>query len=186
MSNGTIKPMLSGRIALVTGGGSGIGRVTAQAFAAAGAAVMLADVDQAGGEETATLIRNQGGEAAFTHADVTSSDAVAALVETTVKRFGRIDCAFNNAGISGVFASIVDYPEDVFDRVIAINLKGVWLCMKHEIPAMLDQGGGVIVNTASVAGLGGSPDLAAYTASKHAVVGLTKSAALGYVTRTFE
>jgi NAD(P)-dependent dehydrogenase (short-subunit alcohol dehydrogenase family) len=174
---------LSGRVALVTGGASGIGRAAALAFAAAGAAVMLADIDEAGGEETLALIRAQGGEAAFTRADVAVSDEVATMVAATVARFGRLDCAFNNAGVEGVLASIVDYPEEVFDRVIAINLKGVWLCMKHEIPVMLAQGGGAIVNTASTAGLTGSARLAAYTASKHAVVGLTKSAALGYVTR---
>lgn len=174
---------LAGRSALVTGGGSGIGRATALAFAQAGAAVMVADSNPAGAEETLHLIRGQGGEAAFVRADVSVRADVAAMVATTVERFGRLDCAFNSAGIAGVLASFVDYPEEVFDRVLAINLKGVWLCMRHEIQVMLEQGGGAIVNAASISGLRGSADVSAYVASKHAVVGLTASAALGYAAR---
>jgi NAD(P)-dependent dehydrogenase (short-subunit alcohol dehydrogenase family) len=174
---------LAGRVALVTGGGSGIGRATALAFAAAGAAVMAADIDPVGGEETVQLVQEQGGTANFVRADVTVSADVAAMVAATVARFGRLDCAFNNAGIAGVIASLADYPEEVFDRVLAVNLKGVWLCMRHEIPVMLEQGGGAIVNMASVSGLKGSADVSAYVASKHGVVGLTKSAALGYAAR---
>ena len=168
------------RVALVTGAASGIGRATALAFAASGASVMLADIDTAGGEETRQLIRDQGGEAAFIRVDVAVDAEVAAMVSATVERFGRLDYAFNNAGIEGVVSSVVDYPEEVFDRVTAINIKGVWLCMRHEIPVMLEQGGGAIVNTASIAGLGGNAHVIAYTASKHAVIGMTKSAALGY------
>jgi NAD(P)-dependent dehydrogenase (short-subunit alcohol dehydrogenase family) len=167
------------RVALVTGAASGIGRATALAFAATGAAVMLADVDTDGGEETRQLIRDQGGEAVFMRVDVAVNADVAAMVATTADRFGRLDYAFNNAGIEGVVASVVDYPEEVFDRVSAVNIKGVWLCMRHEIPVMIEQGGGAIVNTASIAGLGGNPHVIAYTASKHAVIGMTKSAALG-------
>ena len=145
-----------------------------------GASVMLADIDTDGCEETRQLIHDQGGEAAFMRVDVAVDAEVAAMVAATVDRFGRLDYAFNNAGIEGVVASIVDYPEEVFDRVSAINIKGVWLCMRHEIPVMVEQGGGAIVNTASIAGLGGNANVIAYTASKHAVIGMTKSAALGY------
>jgi NAD(P)-dependent dehydrogenase (short-subunit alcohol dehydrogenase family) len=168
------------KVALVTGAASGIGRATALAFAAAGASVMLADVDTAGGEETGQMIHDQGGEAAFMRVDVAVDAEVAAMVAATVERFGRLDYAFNNAGIEGVVASVVDYPEEVFDRVSAVNIKGVWLSMRHEIQVMLEQGSGAIVNTASIAGLGGNAHVIAYTASKHAVIGMTKSAALGY------
>jgi len=166
------------RVALVTGAASGIGRATALAFAATGASVMLADIDTDGGEETRALIRDQGGNAAFMRVDVAVDAEVAAMVAATVEQFGRLDWAFNNAGIEGVVSSIVDYPEEVFDRVSAVNIKGVWLCMRHEIPVMIEQGGGAIVNTSSIAGLGGNPHVIAYTASKHAVIGMTKSAAL--------
>jgi NAD(P)-dependent dehydrogenase (short-subunit alcohol dehydrogenase family) len=168
------------KVALVTGAASGIGRATALAFAASGASVMLADIDTAGGEETRQMIHDQGGEAAFMRVDVAVDAEVAAMVAATVERFGRLDYAFNNAGIEGVVASVVDYPEEVFDRVSAVNIKGVWLSMRHEIPVMVEQGGGAIVNTASIAGLGGNAHVIAYTASKHAVIGMTKSAALGY------
>jgi NAD(P)-dependent dehydrogenase (short-subunit alcohol dehydrogenase family) len=171
------------RVALVTGAGSGIGRATALAFATAGTAVMLADNNAATGEETLHLVREQGGEAEFRQVDVALNAEVAGLVAATVERFGRLDWAFNNAGIEGVITSVVEYPEEMFDRVIDVNVKGVWLCMRHEIPVMLGQGGGAIVNTASVAGLAGNPHVIAYTASKHAVIGLTRSAALGYAAR---
>jgi NAD(P)-dependent dehydrogenase (short-subunit alcohol dehydrogenase family) len=168
------------RVALVTGAASGIGRATALAFAATGAAVMLADIDTDGGEETRQLINDRGGDAAFMRVDVAVDAEVAAMVTATIERFGRLDYAFNNAGIEGVVSSIVDYPEEVFDRVTAVNIKGVWLSMRREIPVMRDQGGGAIVNAASIAGMGGNPHVIAYTASKHAVIGMTKSAALGY------
>lgn len=171
---------LAGRSALVTGAASGIGRASALAFAAAGAAVMLADIDVAGGQETLELIRTQGGAATFRRCDVTDNADAAALVAATSTEFGRLDCAFNSAGIAGVITPMADYPEAVFDQVMAINVKGVWLCMQAEIRAMLAQGGGAIVNAGSISGLRGSADVAAYVASKHAVVGLTKSAAKGY------
>ena len=174
---------LAGRSALVTGAASGIGRATALAFAAAGAALMLADVDLAGGEATVELVRAGGGTAVFQRTDVTSAAEVEAVVAATVARFGRIDCAFNCAGIAGVITPLADYPEEVFDRVMAVNVKGVWLCLQHQIRAMLAQGGGAIVNAASISGLRGSADVAAYVASKHAVVGLTTSAARGYAAR---
>lgn len=171
---------LRNRVALVTGAGGGIGRATALAFAATGASVMVSDINSDAGEETVGLIRDSGGDGAFVAVDVTSGASVEAMLAATMERYGRIDCAFNNAGIEGVLTPLVEYPEDIFDRVIATNLKGVWLCMQHEIPLMLAQGGGAIVNNASVAGLGGNAHASAYTASKHGVIGLTKSAAIGY------
>jgi NAD(P)-dependent dehydrogenase (short-subunit alcohol dehydrogenase family) len=178
----TINPdALAGRVALVTGAGSGIGRATAIAFAAAGARVAVSDVVTEGGEETVRLIRETGGDAMFIRADVSQAGDVAALVRATVERYGRLDCAHNNAGIGGgtlgTPLAFSDYPEETFDRVIAINLKGVWLCLKEEIRQMLPQGGGAIVNTASIAGLIGGFG-AAYTASKHGVIGLTRQAAI--------
>jgi len=168
-----------GKVALVTGAGSGIGRATALAFARAGARVLAADISDAAGAETAAMIRQTGGEAISTETDVASTAAVAAMVETAVATFGRLDFAFNNAGISGGRPGIDDFDEDIYDRVLAINAKGVWLGMKYEIPAMLRTGGGAIVNMASVAGLTGVGAFA-YTASKHAVIGLTKAAAARY------
>ena len=171
---------LAGKVALVTGAGSGIGRASALAFAHAGATVVVSDVDDAGGQETVRLLTSAGHAASFIRADVSQAEDVAALVSATVEECGRLDCAHNNAGIEGEWALLASYPDEAFDRVIAVNLKGVWLCLKHEIEQMLAQGSGVIVNTASVAGLIGSPYLPAYAASKHGVVGLTRAAALGY------
>ena len=172
---------LEGKIALVTGGGSGIGQATSLTFAREGAKVVVADVNADGGEETVTQIKVAGGDAFFVHADVSRASDVEAMVKTAVQTFGRLDCAFNNAGIEGMLAPIHEYSEDVWDRVISINLKGVWLCLKYEIAQMLEQGGGAIVNTASTAGLVGSGSgLSAYVAAKHGVVGLTKTAALEY------
>lgn len=171
---------VQGKVALVTGGASGIGRATALAFAREGAKVLVSDVVVAGGEETVVLIKAAGGEAQFVKADVAKPAEVDALVAKVVAAHGRLDCAFNNAGIEGAMTSTVDCTEENWDRTIAVNLKGVWLCMKAEIAQMLKQGGGAIVNTASVAGLVGFAGLPAYVASKHGVVGLTKTAALEY------
>jgi NAD(P)-dependent dehydrogenase (short-subunit alcohol dehydrogenase family) len=171
--------LVEGKIAVVTGGGSGIGRAAAVAFAREGASVVVADVDVAGGEETAAMV---GEAATFVACDVTSADDVQALVRRCVELHGRLDCAFNNAGISGALAPTNELSEEDFDRTIAVNLKGVWLCMKHEIAQMLAQGGGgAIVNTSSGAGILGVPYTSAYTASKHGVVGLTRSVALEVV-----
>ncbi|HLZ72903.1 MAG TPA: SDR family oxidoreductase [Dehalococcoidia bacterium] len=171
---------LAGKVALVTGGGSGIGRESSFAFARAGAKVVVADVDEVGGEQTVRRIEDTGGAAAFVRCDVSRAKDAQALIDRAVALYGRLDCAHNNAGIEGPVTLPVDYGEDEFDRVIAVNLKGVYLCLKYEIPQMIAQGGGAIVNTASVAGLQGSPTLSGYVASKHGVVGLTKSAALAY------
>ncbi len=170
----------SGKVVLVTAAGSGIGRASAQAFANEGASVVVADVGIEGGEETVRFIKNAGGEATFIQADVSKAREVEALVRRAVEIYGRFDYAINNAGIEGEEAGTIDHSEEVWDRVLAINLKGVWLCMKYEIPEMLKQGGGAIVNTSSVAGLIGSAGKVAYTASKHGVVGLTKAVALEF------
>jgi NAD(P)-dependent dehydrogenase (short-subunit alcohol dehydrogenase family) len=170
--------MLESRIALITGCGSGIGRATALAFAREGANVTCADVDQAGGEATVATIREARGIAEFVRVDVTDANQVQALINRIVSAHGRLDCAYNNAGIEGDVIETHEATERNFDRIMAVNVKGVWLCLKYEIRQMLKQGGGAIVNTASVAGLAGFPALSLYVASKHAVVGLTKSAAL--------
>ncbi len=171
---------LDGKVALITGAGSGIGRASALAFAREGAKVAVADIVVEGGEETVRMVKEAGGEAFFIKVDVANAADVEAMVNTVVATYGRIDCAYNNAGIEGRLASTDEYPEDVFDKVIDINLTGVWLCMKYELPHMLKQGGGAIVNTASGAGLIGVAGMSAYVASKHGVVGLTKTAALEY------
>ena len=175
--------MLKSRVMLITGAAGGIGRATALVAARAGARVFAADLDPAGAEETERLVREAGGEARAAACDVAQAPSVKALVANVVATFGRIDCAFNNAGIEGSPAPVAALEEDDFDRVIAVNLKGVWLAMKHEIAAMLPQGGGAIVNTASIAGLVGTAGYAAYIASKHGVTGLTKSAALAYASQ---
>lgn len=172
---------VEGKVALVTGGSSGIGRATALAFAREGAKVVVADVGVAGGEETVRLVTSVGGKAIFVKADVSKPVEVEALIKKAVDTYGRLDCAFNNAGVEGEMRKrTAESTEENWDRVIAINLTGVWLCMKYEIPQMLKQGGGAIVNTASVAGLVGGVGASAYVASKHGVNGLTKTAALEY------
>ena len=171
---------LNGKVALVTGASSGIGRAAALAFAREGAKVVVADVTVEGGEETVSLIKKTGGEALFVKTNVAKAAEVEALVNAAVTTYGRLDCAYNNAGIAGKSQTIVDTTEENWDRIISINLTGVWLCMKYEIPAMLKTGGGAIVNTASDAGLIGVKRTGAYVASKHGVVGLTKTAALEY------
>ena len=172
--------LTKGKVTLVTGAGSGIGRAAARIFAREGAKVAAADVNQASAEETVGLIRAAGGEAFGLQADVSKAAEVEAMVATVVETYGRLDCAFNNAGIEGALASTADYTEADWAPVIAVNLTGVWLCMKYEIPRMLETGGGAIVNTSSAAGLLGAPRMPAYVASKHGVVGLTKTAALEY------
>src|SRR4051794_18738630 len=167
-------------VALVTGGGSGIGRASAMAFAARGDSVVVADIDAAAAGETVTLIEKDGGSALAIEVDVTVATDVAAMVATAVEHYGRLDYAHNNAGITGAYSSLADYDEADWNRVIAVNLTSVFLCMKHEVPAMLANGGGAIVNTSSGAGLVGFAGLPAYVASKHGVVGLTKSAAIEY------
>jgi NAD(P)-dependent dehydrogenase (short-subunit alcohol dehydrogenase family) len=170
---------LEGKVGLVTGGTSGIGRETAVRFAKAGAKVVVSGRREREGEETIELVRTAGGEGLFVKADVSQTSEVEALVQKAVERFGRLDIAFNNAGIEGVWKPIVRQSEEDWDRTIAINLKGVWLCLKYEIRQMLTQGGGgAIVNMASITGLIGSVGAAAYSASKHGVIGLTKTAAL--------
>ncbi len=169
------------KIALVTGGGSGLGRATVQALAREGAKVLVADLNLESAHETVTMVAETGGEASAFAMDVTVAAQVEAMVQTTVERYGRLDCAFNNAGIPGkVGTSVIDYEEEDWDRVIAVDLKGVWLGMKYELKQMLKQGRGVVVNTASIAGLVGLVGSSPYVASKHGVVGLTKTAALEF------
>jgi NAD(P)-dependent dehydrogenase (short-subunit alcohol dehydrogenase family) len=166
----------TGKVALITGGGGGIGRATALGFALRGAKVMVVDADADSGQASVDIIAQRGGVATFVQADVTQSASVKDYVEKTLAAYGRIDAFFNNAGIEGKVVPTQDYDEETFDRVIAVNLKGVFLGMRHVLPVMLKQGSGAIVNTASVAGLFGSPGMAAYVASKHGVLGLTKVA----------
>src|SRR3954468_23679402 len=167
----------TGKVALVTGGGNGIGRAASVAFAHYGAKVVVIDRDASGATATTGIIRQNGGEAIPVTADVTRSADVKAYVKAALDKFGRIDCFFNNAGIEGKVAPIAEYDEAVFDQVIGINVKGVFLGLRHVLPAMLKQKSGSVVNTASVAGLVATPGMSAYVASKHAVIGLTKAAA---------
>ncbi len=171
---------LAGKVALITGAASGIGRASALAFAREGATVVVADVDTAGGAETVRVVERAGGSALFVKTDVAQAAAVEALVQASVAAYGRLDYAHNNAGIEGmVLTPTADWTEEAWRQILNINLKGVWLGMKYQIPQMLKQGGGAIVNTASIAGLVGSRS-AGYGASKHGIVGLTKTAALEY------
>ena len=171
-------PDLRGKVALVTGAGSGIGRQSALAFARAGAKVVVSDIVIEGGEETVRMIKDAGGEAMFVKCDVSKVDDVKALIDKVIASYGKLDCAHNNAGIEGMMAPCTECTEENWDRTIAINLTGVFLCCKYELPHMVEQGGGVIVNTASVAGLVGSAGLPAYCASKGGVVNLTRALAL--------
>jgi NAD(P)-dependent dehydrogenase (short-subunit alcohol dehydrogenase family) len=169
-----------GKVAIVTGAASGIGRASARRFAREGASVVVADVDEKWGEETAALIAGDGGTARFVRTDVSDPSQVEAMVDAAVGAFGRLDFAHNNAGIIQPQHHVADLPIDVWDHGIGVMLTGVFLCMKYEIPKMLEQGGGAIVNTSSGAGLIGFPGTAPYVASKHGVLGLTKTAALEY------
>ncbi len=171
-----METIFKNKVIIVTGGSFGIGKATAIAFAKQGAKIVIAD--WAENPETIAFIKDLGNDVMFIKCDVSRSDEVKSMVEKTIATFGRLDYAFNNAGIEGNTALTPDCTEDNWDKTIAINLKGVWLCMKYEIPEMLKQGKGVIINCSSVAGLVGFEGLPAYVASKHGVVGLTKTAAL--------
>jgi NAD(P)-dependent dehydrogenase (short-subunit alcohol dehydrogenase family) len=173
---------LKGKVVLVTGGASGIGRASCLAFAAEGARVVVTDLALEGGEKTVAMVRDTSGEAIFVRCDVSNATEVEALVQQTMEAYGRLDCAHNNAGIAGSMARTADCSEQDWDDALRVNLKGVWLCMKREITEMVRQRSGVIVNTASTAGLRGSRFASAYVASSHGVVGLTQSAALEYAT----
>ncbi|WP_283789041.1 SDR family oxidoreductase [Bermanella sp. WJH001] len=168
------------KVAIVTGASAGIGKATAMAFAKHGAKVVVADINQQDGEAVVTEITQAGGIAMFVPCDVTNEQQVMSLVDATIEAYGKLDIAFNNAGIEIEQSKLADGEESVFDKIMDVNVKGVWRCMKYQIPAMLKNGGGSIVNTASVAGLGAAPKMAIYSASKHAVIGLTKSAAVEY------
>ncbi len=177
--------MLDGKTALITGGGGGIGRAAALAFAREGARIALADAARDAAQDTVAMVNATGGQALALGGDVTDTAAVQALIRDTLGAYGRLDCAFNNAGIAGYQVDAAgkrtaEWSDDAFDRMIAVNLKGVWLCMKHEILHMQANGGGVIVNTGSIAGLIGLPTSSAYVAAKHGVLGLTKTAAIEY------
>jgi NAD(P)-dependent dehydrogenase (short-subunit alcohol dehydrogenase family) len=176
----SIMKEFEGKVALVTGGGSGIGRASALALAHEGAKVVIGNRNVQRGEETVAMIQKAGGTASFNKTDVTVAKDIEALVEHAVKTYGGLDLAFNNAGVEGDIAPTVEQTEANYDAVMNVNVKGVWLSMKYEIPRMLERGGGAIVNCSSVAGLIGFPNMSIYMASKHAVIGLTKVAALEY------
>jgi NAD(P)-dependent dehydrogenase (short-subunit alcohol dehydrogenase family) len=172
----------SGKVALVTGGSRGIGRATAMLFAQSGAKVVIGDVDPSG-DETVEAIKRDGGEATFVRTDVSVESDVKNLVAAAVKTYGGLNCAFNNAGVLPATVALVEMEESTFDRTLAVDLKGVFLCMKHEITHMLQSGGGAIVNTASIAGLIAEPGISAYIAAKHGVIGLSKAAAVEYASK---
>jgi 3alpha(or 20beta)-hydroxysteroid dehydrogenase len=174
----TMNARFPGKVVVVTGAGGGIGRAAAVRFATEGAAVVLVDRAEAELNASVRAVEATGAAALGVHADVTRAADVRRYVEAATERFGGIDCLFNNAGILGAVSPLVEYPEDVFDQVLAVNVKGVWLGMKLVAPAIAARGGGAIVNTASIGGLRGTPNLVAYTASKHAVIGLTRTGAL--------
>ncbi len=172
---------LKGKVALITGGSSGIGKAAARLFAREGAKVVVADIDAEGGEKTQQSIRENGGEAHFVQTDISKAADVEALVNKVIELYGRLDCAYNNAAIMGDIMSIVDQTEEAWDHTIENNLKGTWWCMKHEIPQMLKQGQGAIVNTTATSGLKGGKYRSAYAASKAGIVSLSKTAAMEYV-----
>ncbi|QJD60397.1 SDR family oxidoreductase [Pseudomonas sp. gcc21] len=170
----------SGKVVLITGAAAGIGKATAEAFAAQGARLVLADIDVINGEAVVADICGRGGDAVFSTCDVADARQVKALLSMIEREYGRLDCAFNNAGVEFEQHKLADGDEAVFDRIMGVNVKGVWQCMRFEIPLMLKHGGGSIVNTASIAALGAAPKMSIYAASKHAVLGLTRSAAVEY------
>jgi NAD(P)-dependent dehydrogenase (short-subunit alcohol dehydrogenase family) len=172
----------SGKVALVTGGSRGIGRATALLFAQSGASVVIGDIDPAG-SETVEAIKRDGGEAVFVKTDVSDEDDVKNLIATAVRTYGGLHCAFNNAGVLPPTVMLVEMEESTFDKTLAVDLKGVFLCMKHEITHMLQSGGGAIVNTASIAGVIAEPGISAYVAAKHGVIGLSKAAAVEYANK---
>ncbi|MFT4765265.1 MAG: NAD(P)-dependent dehydrogenase (short-subunit alcohol dehydrogenase family) [Oleispira sp.] len=168
------------KVVLITGAGNGIGRATALAFAEQGASVVVADINRNDGEETVSLIVEAGGIATFILCDVTKDQDVQSMVNGTLETYGKLDIAFNNAGIEIEHSKLADGDEATYDKIMEVNVKGVWRCMKYQIPALLQQATSAIVNTASIAGLGAAPKMSVYSASKHAVIGLTKSAAVEY------
>jgi NAD(P)-dependent dehydrogenase (short-subunit alcohol dehydrogenase family) len=170
----------AGKVAFVTGAANGIGRAAALAFAREGAGVVVADVSEQGNQETASMVEEAGGRALAVRCDVSRAEDVKAALDKAVEAFGRLDCAFNNAGVEQPITATADLTEEEWDRIVSINLRGVFLCMKHEIPLMLRQGGGAIVNTSSGAGVKGFAGQAAYCAAKYGIVGLSKAAALDY------
>jgi NAD(P)-dependent dehydrogenase (short-subunit alcohol dehydrogenase family) len=170
------------KVVLVTGGSSGIGRATSLLFAQHGAKVVIGDTNPAG-SETVEMIKRNGGKGLFVPTDVRNAGEVENLIATAVKTYGGLDCAFNNAGVLPPTAPLADLDESSFDHVLSVDLKGVFLCMKHEIRQMLKAGGGAIVNNASIAGMIADPGISAYVAAKHGVIGLTKAAALEYATQ---
>ena len=180
MSKGPLN--FSGKVALVTGGSRGIGRATALLFAQSGAKVVIGDVDPAG-LETVVSIKRDGGEAVFVKTDVSDEDDVKNLIATAVRTYGGLHCAFNNAGVLPPTVMLVEMEESTFDKTLAVDLKGVFLCMKYEITHMLQSGGGAIVNTASIAGMVAEPGISAYVAAKHGVIGLSKAAAVEYASK---
>jgi NAD(P)-dependent dehydrogenase (short-subunit alcohol dehydrogenase family) len=176
----TLSGLVEGKVALITGGSSGIGRGTALVFAREGARVAIADIQVEQGHETVRLVKEAGGDAIFVKCDVSVASEVKAAVDTVVETYGRLDFGFNNAGIESAMARTADHAEEDWDRVIEVNLKGVWLCMKYEIPQMLKQGSGAIVNTASIGGMRGLGGMSNYCASKGGIILLTRTAALEY------
>ena len=172
-----------GKVAMVTGGGSGIGADAAEAFAHEGATVVVTDIDEEKGRGLVEKINGHGGRAIFLKHDVSSAEETEKVVKTIVEKFGRLDIAFNNAGISGPSVSVAEYPVDTWERIISINLSGVFYSMKYEVEQMLKQSGGAIINNSSILGKVGFSNASAYTAAKHGVVGLTKAAALEYASR---
>ena len=170
----------AGKVALVTGGSSGIGRATAIKFGERGARVVVANRREKGGKETVEMIKKAGGEATFVQTDVRIASQVENMVQQTVKKYGRLDIAFNNAGVGGIMARLIRMTEETFDELVDTNFKGVWLSMKYEIPVLQEQGGGVIINNSSIAGVSTAERLSVYSGSKHAVVAISNAAATEY------